>query len=128
MPDKHLVLVGGGHAQIHVFEGFAADPPPGLRVTVVVDRPTAMYSGMVPGYVAGMYQAEELALDVPSWVERMGAELRIDAAVGLDPAEYARTRSAPRVLNSDSNRIDRAEFPVQRTRMDGFMKGRFGRG
>ena len=31
-------------------------PEPGVRLTVVLDRPVAVYSGMVPGFVAGQYR------------------------------------------------------------------------
>ena len=54
-PDiRHdLVLVGGGHAHIQVLKRWAMAPVPGARLTLVVDRPVAVYSGMVPGFVAG---------------------------------------------------------------------------
>lgn len=45
-----LVLVGGGHTHIQVLRAWAMDPAPGVRLTVVVDRPVAVYSGMVPGF------------------------------------------------------------------------------
>ena len=51
-PRKELVLVGGGHAHVQVLRHLAMEPPPGTRVTVVVDTPMAVYSGMVPGFVA----------------------------------------------------------------------------
>ena len=57
-----LVLVGGGHAHIQVLKRWAMSPVPGTRLTLVVDRPIAVYSGMVPGFLAGH--------------RRMGAELR----------------------------------------------------
>ena len=50
---KELVLIGVGHAHIHIFPDFAADPPPNTRVTVIADTPIATYSGMVPGFIAG---------------------------------------------------------------------------
>jgi len=37
-------------------------PLPGIRLTVVVDRPTAVYSGMVPGFVAGMTRPGDLVV------------------------------------------------------------------
>ena len=46
-----LVLVGGGHAHIQVLKRWAMAPVPGVRLTLVVDRPIAVYSGMVPGFV-----------------------------------------------------------------------------
>ena len=55
-PDrKTVVLVGGGHAHVQVLRRWAMDPPPDARTIVVLDRAVAVYSGMVPGYVAGDY-------------------------------------------------------------------------
>jgi len=64
--DVHhdLVLVGGGHAHIQVLRRWAMSPVPGTRLTLVVDRPIAVYSGMVPGFVAGQYSREDLEIDV----------------------------------------------------------------
>src|SRR6266511_2465713 len=59
-----LLLVGGGHAHIQILSAWAMDPVPGARLTVVVDRPVAIYSGMIPGFVAGQYRADELEIDV----------------------------------------------------------------
>ena len=59
----NVVLVGGGHAHIHVLERCIEDGPPDAKLTLVVDRRIAVYSGMVPGYVAGQYRAEELQID-----------------------------------------------------------------
>ena len=49
---RELVLVGGGHAHVQVLRRLAMAPRPEVRTTVVLDRPVAMYSGMVPGVVA----------------------------------------------------------------------------
>ena len=61
---RELVLVGGGHAHVQVIRRFAMRPLAGVRLTVVLDRPEAVYSGMVPGFVAGDYAAPELEIDV----------------------------------------------------------------
>src|SRR2546430_12919176 len=79
-----LVLVGGGHTHIQVLRAWAMDPPPGVRVTVVVDRPVAVYSGMVPGFVAGQYRQDELEIDVRPLCMRAGARFIVAAATGLD--------------------------------------------
>jgi selenide,water dikinase len=62
-------------------------PVPGLRITVVVDRPVAVYSGMVPGFVAGQYAAAELEIDVRPLAMRAGARFIVTPATGLDPVE-----------------------------------------
>jgi selenide,water dikinase len=81
---KNLVLVGGGHAHIHVLERCIEDGPPDARLTLVVDRRIAVYSGMVPGYVAGQYRAEELQIDAVALAERAGAEVVLAPATGVD--------------------------------------------
>ena len=81
---RDLVLVGGGHAHVQVLRRFAMRPPPGLRLTLVVDRPVAVYSGMVPGFVAGQYAREELEIDVRPLAIRAGARVIVSAATGVD--------------------------------------------
>ena len=59
-------------------------PLAGVRLTVVLDRPVAAYSGMVPGFVAGEYQAAELAIDVVPLARRAGARVVLAAATRVD--------------------------------------------
>jgi len=80
-----LVLVGGGHAHVQVLKRWGMAPVHGARVTLVVDRPIAVYSGMVPGFVAGQYAREALEIDVRPLAIRAGARCIVAPAVGLDP-------------------------------------------
>ncbi|MBM3347262.1 MAG: hypothetical protein FJY55_12300, partial [Betaproteobacteria bacterium] len=79
------MLVGAGHAHVQVLREFLMRRPPGCRVTLVVDQPLAVYSGMVPGFVAGQYRADEPELDPVPLARRGGARVvfgrvdRIDA-------------------------------------------------
>lgn len=82
-----LVLVGGGHTHIQVLKSFAMDPPRNLRTTVIVDSPVAVYSGMVPGFVAGQYERHEIEIDVLPLARLAGARIAFVAAIGLDPDE-----------------------------------------
>ncbi len=81
-----LVLVGGGHAHIQVLKRWAMSPVPRTRLTLVVDRPIAVYSGMVPGFVAGQYSREDLEIDVRPLARRAGARCIVARATGLDLA------------------------------------------
>jgi selenide,water dikinase len=84
-PVRHdLVLVGGGHAHIQVLRRWAMRPVVGIRLTVILDRPVAVYSGMVPGFVAGQYARDELELDVRPLALRAGARCIVARATGLD--------------------------------------------
>ncbi len=84
-PMRDLILVGGGHAHVQVLANLAMEPAPGVRVTLVVDRTDAVYSGMVPGFVAGQYRADQLTIDVRPLARRAGAAVVVAAATGLDP-------------------------------------------
>jgi selenide,water dikinase len=84
--DRHLVLVGGGHAHLFVLEGLAAGRfPTALRVTLISPTRAQVYSGMLPGLIGGRYRAEEITLDLDALARRAGAELRPASVVGLDP-------------------------------------------
>jgi selenide, water dikinase len=83
-----LVLVGGGHAHVQVLRRWAMAPVPGVHLTVVVDHPVAVYSGMVPGFVAGQYAAPELEIDVRPLAMRAGARCIVSRATGLDTGEH----------------------------------------
>ena len=80
-----LVLVGGGHAHVQVLRRFMMRPEPGLRLTVVLDRPDAVYSGMVPAFVAGELPLDALEIDVVPLARRAGARVVLAAAQHLDP-------------------------------------------
>ena len=81
---RDLVLVGGGHAHVQVLRRFAMEPPREARLTVVLDTPIAVYSGMVPGFVAGQYVASDLEIDVVPLARRAGARVVLARAVGVD--------------------------------------------
>jgi selenide,water dikinase len=82
---RHLVLVGAGHAHVQVLHAWAEGAPGGVRLTVVVDRPVSLYSGMVPGLVGGRYRREELSIPVAPLAEAAGAELVVEPLASVDP-------------------------------------------
>ena len=61
---KRLVLAGGGHAHIEVLRDLAERPGSGIAVTAVSPRPRLVYTGMIPGAIAGHYRLEDCAIDV----------------------------------------------------------------
>jgi selenide,water dikinase len=79
-----IVLVGGGHAHVHVLKALGAEP--GLRVTLITRDLTTPYSGMLPGVVAGLYAADEAHIDLARLAAKTGARLVHGEAVGLDRA------------------------------------------
>jgi selenide,water dikinase len=82
---QDLVLVGGGHAHVQVLRRWRMQPLAGARLTVVLDRPEAVYSGMVPGFVAGDYGVAACEIDLVPLARRAGARMVLAAATALDP-------------------------------------------
>lgn len=81
---KDVVLIGGGHAHALLLLKWGMKPLPGARLTVINPGPTAPYSGMLPGFVAGHYQREDLDIDLVKLARFAGARIILGAANGLD--------------------------------------------
>jgi selenide,water dikinase len=81
-----IVLVGGGHTHVQVMTAFGMEPEPGIRLTLVTDRLTTPYSGMLPGHVAGFYSHDEMHIDLARLARTTGTRLLHAAATGLDRA------------------------------------------
>jgi len=77
--------VGGGHAHVQLIRRWRMQPLAGVKLTVVLDRPEAVYSGMVPGFVAGDYDTAECEIDVVPLARRAGASVVLAAATAVDP-------------------------------------------
>jgi NADH dehydrogenase FAD-containing subunit len=85
---RRLLLLGGGHAHLHVLRELARRPMAGVETVLIV--PGEEYSGaMVPGFLQGRYDADELRLDLAGLAARASARLihsavdRVDAARGV---------------------------------------------
>jgi selenide,water dikinase len=81
---RDLILVGGGHAHVHVLRDFGMRPMRDLRLTLVTGTIETPYSGMLPGYVAGHYTLDECHVDLAPLARYAGARLVLEEAVGLD--------------------------------------------
>lgn len=85
-PSRHLVLVGGGHSHAIALLEWGRHPLPNTRLTLITEAAATPYSGRVPGHVAGLYSRADCHIDLRPLAAFAGAELIIDAAVGLDLA------------------------------------------
>jgi pyridine nucleotide-disulfide oxidoreductase family protein len=103
---KHLVLVGGGHAHLQVLRAFAREPVAAARVTLVSPHPELVYSGMVPGLVAGHYPRDSCTIALAPWARAARAELVPAAATALDPAARRLVLDDGRTLAYDTLSLD----------------------
>ena len=105
MPQR-LLLLGGGHAHVQVLESLRKRALSGAEVLLVTPFTRQIYSGMVPGLVAGHYQAGDCAIPLQPLADAATVPLRIGAAVHLDP-ETRRVRLADgQVLGYDWLSLD----------------------
>jgi selenide,water dikinase len=81
---RDLVLIGGGHTHALVARMWGMKPVLGVRLTLINPGPTAPYSGMLPGMIAGHYTRPDLEIDLVKLARFAGARLVLGRAVGID--------------------------------------------
>ncbi|MBL8318286.1 MAG: FAD-dependent oxidoreductase [Burkholderiaceae bacterium] len=103
---KRLVLVGGGHAHVHVLAAMAREPMPGVHAVLVTPFARQVYSGMVPGFIAGHYGIDECAIPLEPMARAAQVELALATATAIDAAQRTVTLSDGRVAEYDMLSID----------------------
>ena len=83
---KRLILAGGGHAHLHLLKGLAARRWPGVEVWLVTPYLRQIYSGMVPGWMAGHYALDQCAAPLEPLARAAGVRVVQDAVTGIDAA------------------------------------------
>ena len=98
---KRVLLVGAGHAHAALLAAAAKTPLYGARITLVTPHAAQLYSGMLPGVVAGHYRLEEAQFDVAHLAERCFADLVVGKVRSLDPNRRAAILPDGRELHYD---------------------------
>lgn len=103
---KRLVMLGGGHTHLHVLAAMAREPMPGVQAVLATPHPRQIYSGMVPGWVAGHYTLDECAIALEPLARAAKVELALSAAVAINSQERTVTLADGRVAEYDVLSID----------------------
>jgi len=76
-------MIGGGHAQLGVLNALAREKVK-LDAVLVTPGPYQVYSGMLPGWIAGHYRFEDCRIDLRPLAAEAGVELVSGEAVSMD--------------------------------------------
>ena len=82
---KRCLLIGAGHAHAVVLRSLAQTPLYGARITLVSPQARQIYSGMLPGLIAGHYRREETEVDFLRVAGRAYVDLVQGSVRQLDP-------------------------------------------
>lgn len=88
---KRLLLAGGGQAHVFVLRALAKQHPGQLEVTLVTPSERLLYSGMLPGWLAGHYRLADLMIPLAPLAQAAGARLLTGCIVALDLARKTAT-------------------------------------
>lgn len=98
---KRVLLIGAGHAHAVVLRALAKEPLLGARIDFVSPQPVQLYSGMLPGIVAGHYSQADAEIDFRALAERAYAEFIQASVLGLDLERRSAALSDGRMLGYD---------------------------
>lgn len=81
---RHVVMVGAGHAALIALDLLARQPAKGVSITLVSRSEHSWYSGMVPGWIEGIYGRTAMAIPVAPVAKRAGARFVQGDVVAAD--------------------------------------------
>ncbi len=81
---KQLVLLGGGHAHVHVQRSLIDRPLHNTSVTLVTPFTRQVYSGMLPGWIAGHYALDDCVISLSALAKSASVRVVQAAASRID--------------------------------------------
>ena len=84
---QRIVLAGGGLPHLHCLRAASRAPLGGASVTVVAPAAQIVYSGMLPGWVAGHYSLDECLVPIAALARRAGATFVCRSVEHVDAAQ-----------------------------------------
>lgn len=98
---KNIVLLGLGHTHAHVVKQWAHASIPGARLYAISNFLQATYSGMLPGVLAGDYQAQQMQIDLVHLCHAAGVRLINEDLLSVNRKQRQLSFASGRRLNYD---------------------------
>lgn len=109
---RRLLLVGGGHAHLGVLKVLATHPIAGCAVTLVSASSRQIYSGMLPGWIAGHYSIDECSISLTDLAARAHATFHAATITRLSLEDREVTTADGRSFGFDLLSIDSGSEPA----------------
>ncbi len=119
---KHLVMLGAGHAHVHLLSTLAAHPPAGVQITLVAPHPRQLYSGMMPGFVAGHYALQDCVIPLEPLLKDANITWLTQSVTALDATQKIVTLDDGRALTYDALSINTGSVQ-SRSQIERMMPG-----
>ena len=110
-----LLLIGGGHAHLGVLELLAKRQRTGIDVTLVSANSAQVYSGMLPGHLAGHYTFDQCSIPLDPLCESARADFVRARVTRLDLDQRIALTEAGGMLPFDVVSIDVGPGPDRET-------------
>ena len=124
---KQLILIGAGNTHLEFLKRWAVHPLNGLTVIMAAGATTRLYQGLAYGYSEGIYNEEELRIDLAGLCRKAGIALRTEPVAGLDlpsrtirlgdgcalPFDLASLDLDPKPAGMELEGVDRFATPVR---------------
>ena len=119
MPEtRRLLLAGGGHVHVQALQALARRPGPDSDVVMVTPSRFPIYSGMLPGWMAGHYTLAQCRLDLAPLAAAAGVELVLDRIDAMDAGERSVSLASGRCLGFELLSLD-VGSEIQLAALDG---------
>ena len=101
-----IVLVGGGLPHLHCLRRLRREHLEHASVTVVSPSATIVYSGMLPGWMAGAYALDECRVPIEALARAAGAAFIEGKVIAVDAGQRRATLADGRAIEYDVLSLD----------------------
>lgn len=106
-----LILAGGGHGHLAVLHALAGHSLHNAEITLITPAAEQVYSGMLPGWMAGRYRLDQCLIDLRPLARKANVELIVGSVAGMDANRRCVALSDGRHLEYDLLSLDVGSEP-----------------